>query len=254
MTLVLRVIRRLQFPRKLGVCERLFARTLARHGICWMETSAGIPWKLDLTSQLHRWMVYGDYEGPEFIHWATRFLPPDGVVVDGGANIGQMLVFFARMVPGGRVLAFEPGSHAGAWIRECLARNPGMPVELVPCALGSAPGEAAPAAPGAAQQVRVVRLADVLEERGITRVDLWKLDVEGQEVPALQGAESWLKRKAIRALYVELVRDNTRRVIDYLRPLGYRLQTLDQRGNHEPAPDDAIARLPDWSNGLFLPE
>ena len=86
------------FPHKLGICERLFGKALAPHGIAWVHTAAGIAWKLDLTLNLHRWIVYGKYEGAPFLNWARQFLPRDGVVVDSGANIGQMLLYLAGVI------------------------------------------------------------------------------------------------------------------------------------------------------------
>ena len=53
------------FPHKLGICERLFGKALARHGICWVPTAAGIDWKLDLTVVPHRWIVYGKVGGKQ---------------------------------------------------------------------------------------------------------------------------------------------------------------------------------------------
>ena len=102
----------MEFPRKLGICERLFARSLSRYGVCWVRTAAGVPWKLDLTLSTHRWIVYGKYEGRPFLDWARQYLPRDGIIVDSGANIGQMLLYLAQCVPAGKVPAFEPGAGA----------------------------------------------------------------------------------------------------------------------------------------------
>ena len=105
------------FPRKLGICERLFGRHLSRHGICWVNTAAGIPWKLDLANPTHRWIVYGKYESPPFLNWAYGYLPSDAIIVDSGANIGQMLLYLAQRVPHGKVLAFEPGKIQADWLQ-----------------------------------------------------------------------------------------------------------------------------------------
>jgi hypothetical protein len=52
------------FTHKLGICERIFTSRLAHHGICWVQTGASIPRKLDLSNRTHRWIVYGKYENP----------------------------------------------------------------------------------------------------------------------------------------------------------------------------------------------
>jgi hypothetical protein len=85
--LLLNWLQPIDFPHKLGMCDRVFGKTIARSGICWVKTGATIPWKLDLANPTHRWIVYGKYEGSAFLNWAKRFLPANAIVVDSGANI-----------------------------------------------------------------------------------------------------------------------------------------------------------------------
>ena len=259
----LRLVQPLDFRHKLGICERLFGRSLAPYGVCWVHTAAGLPWKLDLASPTHRWIVYGKYEGRPFLDWARRFLPPDGIVVDSGANIGQMLLYLAQWVPQGRVLAFEPGAEAAQWLSECLDLNAHLPVELIRCALGSKACEMSlvkvgiPETHGGCNQIRasgegtavqVRRLSDVLGERGIERVALWKLDVEGFELEALAGAEALLARKGIRALYCELAFGHGDQIRACLAGFGYECHFFDAAGRlYVPQ------QLPEHVNGLFLP-
>jgi len=223
------------FPYKLGICDRIFGKALTNQKICWADTAAGIPWKLDLANPVHRWIVYGKYEGPEFINWARQFLPSDAIIVDSGANIGQILLYLAQYVPQGKVLAFEPGKEQGDWLAECLAVNPTLPVELIRCGLGAANTQLRLRTHGPdyihgywcqvseteGEPIQIVRLADELAARSIEKVDLWKLDVEGYEIPALQGAEQLIKEKRIRAIYAELMTDNGQRVREYLANFGY---------------------------------
>ena len=258
----LRLIRQLNFPRKLGLCERLFAKTLEQHNVTWVSTAAAIRWKLDLRNATHRWIVYGKYEGAPFLDWARRFLTPDGIVVDSGANIGQMLLYLAQWVPQGRVLAIEPGRHQANWLQECLDANPQLPVELCRLALGSARQQAylkevgAPDRHGSWSQIsdlhgepiNVVPLTELLRERDIEHVDLWKLDVEGSEIPALEGAEWYLSEHRIRSLYIELRGDNGRAIRDFLGHFAYDCRLFNRTGSLY-SPDD----LPEESNGLFMP-
>jgi len=85
----LRFLRRLDFPKKLGLLGGMYGETLARQGVVWVKTSAGPVWKLDLRNSTHRWIVFGDYEGPGFVGWAKHWVREDSVVVDSGANIGK---------------------------------------------------------------------------------------------------------------------------------------------------------------------
>lgn len=258
-----RVFQRLDFRRKLGFCEALFARRLSSKGVRWVPTAAGLCWKLDLRNATHRWIVYGKYEGAPFLDWAKRFLPKDGIVVDSGANIGQMLLYLAQWVPKGRVLAIEPGRHQADWLEECLAANPILPVELIRVGLGASRGQAGLSDPGTedrhgswnrvteseGEPIEIVPLTELLNERGLDRVDLWKLDVEGYEIPALQGAEDWLADQRIRAIYSELDGENGRAVVGHLAGRGYQLHLFSPRGRLR----CAVAPDSDHTYGLFLP-
>lgn len=260
---ILKLLQRLDFPRKLGICDRLFGRALSDYGVCWIGTAAGIPWKLDLASPTHRWIVYGKYEGGSFLDWAQRFLPQDGVVVDSGANIGQMLLYLAQWVPNGKVYAFEPGTDAADWLEECLGVNRELPVEVIRCALGSQDremslvGDGLAGFHGACNQIRAIgegtrvqvrRLGDILRERGCDRVDLWMLDVEGFELEALAGAEELLVRKRIRAINSELAFGHGEQIRSYLEGFGYECHFFNVSG-HLYVPGE----LPEHTNGLFLP-
>lgn len=258
----LRWLRRVEFPHKLGIADRLFGAALARHGIAWVDTAAGPRWKLDLTNCTHRWLVYGSYEGPGFWRWAAGHLPADAVIVDAGANIGQTVLRFAILAPHGRILAFEPGRAQADWLAECLAANEPVPVELIRAALDDAAGtvpllDDGPAnvhggqshiAPGGVP-VTAVPLGAALAQRGIGHVHLWKLDVEGHEVAALAGARQLLDEGAIDAVYAELYADNGRRIVDYLAGAGYAAYAVQPVGSLRP-----LRVLPFHGNALFLRE
>jgi FkbM family methyltransferase len=250
-----------EFPHKLGICERLFGRTLIPRGICWVQTGAGIAWKLDLRNSNHRWVVYGKYEGSPFLDWARAHLPANGVVVDSGANIGMMLLYLAQWVPHGKVLAFEPGREQADWLQECLDEHDDLPVELIRAGLGSSHGMlylqestlsndhggSSQISDTQGEPVQITRLMDELAARSIDGVDLWKLDVEGYEIPALEGAEQLLLERRIKTLYVELSGENGPRVRDYLAEFGYQCHLFDQNGELH-----AAREIPWHTNGLFF--
>lgn len=259
----------LDFPHKLGICERLFGKVIAQHGIAWVQTAAGITWKLDLALMTHRWIVYGKYEGAPFLNWARRFLPVDGIIVDSGSNIGQMLLYLAQWVPQGKVLAFEPGIDQADWLEECLTINATLPVELIRCALGQSATQKRLSSGGSqslhgywsnvseteGEPIQVVRLADELESRGIEKIDLWKLDVEGYEIQAMQGVEKWIEEQKIKAIYAELIDedDRNRSIRDYLAQFGYHCYLFNPRGKLFDPLQVHNFKFPRWTNGLFLP-
>jgi len=254
-------LRRLEFPRKLGVFERVFGRRLGELGICWVETSTGRVWKLDLANPTHRWIVFGKYEGGGFIDWATCNLRPDATVIDSGANIGQMLLYLAPCLAQGRLFAFEPGNEAADWLQECLAMHPDLPVHLRREGLGERDATlflAQLGPPGShgswnrisatdGTPVHVVTLDEAADREGIRKIDLWKLDVEGHEVAALSGARTLLRSRRIAAIYVELAFGNGSQIVEKLHEFGYHGFHFDRRGRLMP-----LTAIPEHANGLFL--
>jgi FkbM family methyltransferase len=260
--LLLRRLQELDFPHKLGICDRIFGNRLAKHGICWIRTAAGIAWKLDLRNATHRWIVYGKYEGRGFHRWVKGFLRRDALVVDSGANIGQMTLYLAQLIPKGKLLAFEPGREQASWLTECLLAHDNFPVEVIRVALGAttarlylrdgAPrffhGSMSQISEAEGEPINVTRLCDALTDRSIEEVDLWKLDVEGHELPALEGAVSLLHEKRVKALYIEMAGENGRHVREYLRGVGYNCYLINNRGRLI-----SPTCFPPHTNGLFLP-
>lgn len=143
-------------------------------------------------------------------------LPPGAIIVDGGANAGFFTVPVAYMTQGRdiRIISFEPQRQLFQALGGSLALNGYEHVYLHNCGLGSIPGIAElPAIDysvvqdfGTVQldsQATVEedgwmnnRVVDVtsIDEMTLPRLDFFKLDVEGYEVPALIGAFKTIKQ------------------------------------------------------------
>jgi FkbM family methyltransferase len=131
------------------------------------------------------------------------------ILVDGGGCSGDTALYFAAAVgPAGQVHSFEFAPDNLEILRSNLALNPGLAprVRVMPAALWSSSGSRLPyAGQGAATAVTpdvvpgadaapTVALDDYVEDAGLPRVDFIKLDIEGAELAALQGAERALRR------------------------------------------------------------
>lgn len=137
-------------------------------------------------------------------------LPPDGVFVDIGANVGiHTLAAAVRMSARGRILAIEPNLPAFERLRFNLeatrqGRADWPTVELLRLGIADRAGEIelhldpgnlggssivarAPAPSAAAGVVRIPcrPLLELLRERGVEKVDALKIDIEGAEDLAL---------------------------------------------------------------------
>lgn len=170
--------------------------------------------------------LYGEYSQSE-ADLLRRVLKPGDVVVEAGANVGGLTVALADIVgPGGKVHAFEPqGSyfkhlslntcirnrehlptmdfyeadpqlpHVVAWLIALGRDDRTIKIRSVETAKIHAPGWESTGPEREVEQTS-------LDHWNIERCDLIKIDVDGQELEILQGAEQTIAR-CRPVLYVE---------------------------------------------------
>jgi FkbM family methyltransferase len=177
----------------------------------------GRPVSLDLGDHIQRWMFLGIYEA-EPTKLVKAYLKPGMIVADVGANVGYYSLLALSLVgSSGRVLAFEPAGRPRSRLEAFLRGTDNA--EVLNCALGAEAGNASlyvdrdpsndtptmvASEGGVPVPVRVETLDDCLEARGIDRVDLLKIDVEGWEPSVLDGASRLLARAGVGAILCEL--------------------------------------------------
>jgi FkbM family methyltransferase len=183
---------------------------------------------------------------PETQDALRHLLAPGMTVYDCGANVGYFTAICARLVTrSGRVYAFEPSPKSVACLRRVAELNGFANVEVVPRAVwrstgivefSSGPGGAAlvsdhvaevlsSLAGGSRFRVPAVSLDQFVFGQGHPAPDLVKLDVEGSETAALQGAERLLRERRP-LLLVEVHGDGGRGAWEILRDIGYRCQDV----------------------------
>ena len=177
---------------------------------------------------------------------ALAYLAPGAVAIDVGANLGEWTIPFARAVgTAGHVLAAEPAPRAAAALEATLGANALHQAQVIRCAVGDHDGFAEFAMPvvssaridtGTAQigaagpgcealSVALRSLDSLAAECSLDRVDLIKIDVEGQERRVLDGAEATLHRYRP-TLVIETGHEaagDRRAIHDRLHGLGYRM-------------------------------
>ena len=155
-------------------------------------------------------------------------------VVDGGANIGTHSYLYVQAVgKAGKVLAFEPNPKA----RACLEKNV-KGIDIYPVALGDKeqmvclePNANVGATKVIEQEGNIVMRT--LDSFAIPKLTLLKLDVEGWEERALQGAMRHIKRHRP-IIVVEIYKGlgtSLGRIKDLLAPLDYACNILQPECN-----------------------
>jgi FkbM family methyltransferase len=161
--------------------------------------------------------VLGSFEPNQFA-FMRRVLEPGMVVLDGGANEGLFSLYSARRVGSrGTVLAVEPSTREFERLVANVALNRLDNVKAVNVALGSQDGrgllavaesrhagastlhaadrgQSPPAWTTSKDTVRLETIDTLMSRSELTRLDVIRLDIEGSEVDALQGAKTMIGR------------------------------------------------------------
>ena len=209
----------------------------------------GINYEIDLTEGIDLSLfVFGAFQD----HVKDEYfkLPSDSVVFDVGANIGSMSLRFSTLVPNGKVYAFEPTTYAYQKFLKNLSLNPELAKRIVPTQafvsdkaaekkevsaysswkIDGSSKEIHPLHGGVMQSadaIDVVTLDGFVEQHGITRLDLLKVDTDGHEIEVLRGAKKTLERFRPPIIFeaglylIEGKGDTFDQYLDYLKQFGY---------------------------------
>ena len=185
----------------------------------------GLRLPCDLREALQRqYYFFGTYLLEEHLLEAWRASARGArAVFDVGANAGIYSLAALDAEPTARVHAFEPTPEIAAGLRRTAEINGLDRLTVHEAAVSNYDGQAIlrrcdervggnegmnfivrDEAGAAAERVVAVRLDSVCERLGIERIDLMKLDVQGAEADALEGAAGLLARRAIGTVFMEL--------------------------------------------------
>lgn len=193
-----------------------------------------------------------DYD-PE-LAYLERVLSPGKVFIDGGANFGIYTVVAGKLVgDSGRVLSFEPGVESCSVLKRNVELNQLNNVTVINSALSDSVGVARlyhvadalnsySLAAGldtqtGFEETHTTTIDRVLQNEGIDRVDMLKLDVEGVEELALYGAKELFTRVKPTVLF-EVSEEATGRLglsrdgaWHFLQEFGYQLFMVGNKGD-----------------------
>ncbi len=241
-------------PTAAQLTERL-PRVLRRHKamMAWMRLTGEDPVQLvrvrenclayaDMSDGFLRLIpIDGDYDA-DFFAVADALLADGGTFLDVGANFG--LLSFGLAAKQGAAVdfhLFEPNPQLIEAIGRSRALYPQMRCAVNQVAVTDMAGEVrftfqeqqsgashiSTADETGGVVVPAITLDGYIEQAGLGRIDMLKLDVEGFELPALKGAAKGLSSRQIRAVYFEYFEKYLVRVgppqelIDFLAANGF---------------------------------
>ena len=228
-------------------------------------TARGDDYELGVGAQLLRFGIYdpGGLNGLVSLVTEARARNGDGVVViDGGANVGGYLVPLARCMAGwGTVLGFEPQERLFYALCGNIALNNCDNASAYRAALGrkdaliefpvpdyhraghfsgvNALGQADIGQVMTKTRKTPVKMIDSLE---LARLDVLKLDLEGMEIEALEGARETIAHcsPAIFAEHIHCGAPRLRRLFD---SLGYQSEVYGIDMVAARGPNEIVSRL-----------
>jgi FkbM family methyltransferase len=161
----------------------------------------------------------------EFFSPHSAIMPPTlpafypKVIYDLGANVGVSSLYFASLYPKASIYGFEPLPEN---VEVCLLNYRGISNQsrIFPWAVGAITGQATFACKNDSRggrlesthqdpnlqttsqiQVKIISVADLIDQEGLPPPDFLKIDVEGAEFDVLEGLKGYVR--SIRLIYLE---------------------------------------------------
>ena len=226
--------------------------------------------RLCLHEHMQSQMFWYGYYSRDIIMVLERLLREGMTCVDAGANVGEITMAMARRVGStGAVYSFEPMAEIFSRLIEHVEANEFSNVTCERAGLSHHEGEAPIFAatenfldgsehrglgtlfssPSRARPVEVISLLTwdaYARVHGIEHLDVLKIDVEGSELPALQGAAKSIA-KSFPAVIVEVQAETARQagyepseILNFLDGMGYCFYTIGRKGSLAPLEAKAL--------------
>jgi FkbM family methyltransferase len=151
--------------------------------------------------------INGEHEGIT-LRALRKLLPPDGTLIDVGANIGFFTVTLAKANPKARIVAVEGSPRVGGFLKHNIEINGASNVTLMQRAITNSDDQTitfyeAPVAQFGRGSIAATLWEEKTEARTLSfdrliadlgRVDAIKIDIEGSEAWAFEGGREALSK------------------------------------------------------------
>jgi FkbM family methyltransferase len=216
------------FPLPTGKSKiyKLFQRQLAEHGPIWCRYDGDIDFLADLSDRIQRHvLLYGGYRTERrHKNFMINRIQPGQVILDIGGHAGYYTLLFAKYTGNtGQVFSFEPNPSNYAILERNIQRNGFTNIELRAEIVSDKAGQTSLYLPDSDNtgngsvyassdtafgqiEVQAINPDQLFQEKGIAKIDLIKIDVEGHEENVLRGLTHYLSLPADQApeVFVEV--------------------------------------------------
>jgi len=195
---------------------------------------------------------YGFYEKESILTW-EKFIHEDSMVIDIGANIGYYTLVAARKATRGKIHSFEPTPTSFRALEQNVLLNKLPNVIANPAGISNVNSNekyyiASPDNSGMSglmpsenfsgqiEIVEIITLDHYSQKHDLQKIDFIKIDIEGNELKALQGMQQVLTRfKPI--IFIELLEEHLHKfdssikeVYDFFKLNGYEPYLIEEAG------------------------
>ncbi|MDG0964317.1 MAG: FkbM family methyltransferase [Opitutales bacterium] len=180
---------------------------------------------------------------PDFFEITECFLKRKSTFFDLGANMGFCSFGLATGYPSLDYHLFEANPNLISLLKKSIELHPTHYFHLNHCCISDTHGKTnfnleanqsgqSHVCPTQSEGIKIPNLVldDYCDKNQINCIDFAKIDIEGHELPALQGWQKNLSDHRVKAIYVEIIPENQKRYgrktnapLAYLESLGYSL-------------------------------
>jgi len=198
---------------------------------------------VDLLEAAFRTLMITAQFDPEYFRIARAFLRNGGICFDVGANAGLCSFGLTPCCPNVEYHLFEANPRLWAILRQSIELHSSVKMHLVEAAVGERNGSVcldpenhdrdigqAFISKTGGIETRMLTLDEYIQSTGVPRVEFMKMDIEGYEFFAIDGARESIRAGKLPVVYFELKRPLVERfgkephhVLECFRSLGYSL-------------------------------
>jgi FkbM family methyltransferase len=180
---------------------------------------------------------------PHFFEIANALMPKDATFFDLGANVGFCTFGLVPDRPTSSYHLFEANPHLIKLLEQSIDLHPDQEFTLNHVCVSDSTGKTRfhlePNQSGQSHvstkldsgiEIQNLLLDEYCDNKGTDSVDFAKIDLEGHELPALQGWRKCLSEHRVKAIYIEIMPENQARYgrsanapLAYLESHGYEL-------------------------------